>query len=138
MAARRDLDRSAQDPQHHWPLPEVASYVRTNYAYYCPLGQGIIETVIIYPLAPCHEANNRQVPDSQAVLVSSATRLQNRLPKLWQWSTLSSGYGSTQELFDSCELGTGGTVSDAVKVTELTAQSYALAAEIYLHCRFFR
>ncbi|KAK2590046.1 hypothetical protein QQS21_012274 [Conoideocrella luteorostrata] len=79
-----------------------------------------------------------KMPDPEDVLISSAKRIQSHLSNLRHWSTSSAWYGSVQELFDSCLLGTGESVNDLVKVTELTAQSYISATEIYLHCRFLR
>ncbi|KAG8531735.1 uncharacterized protein KY384_003367 [Bacidia gigantensis] len=64
--------------------------------------------------------------------------LEKRLQRFWQWSDLSEGYGSSQDLLDSCELDENGTVTSATKVTELVGESYVTAAQIYLQCRFFR
>jgi hypothetical protein len=61
-----------------------------------------------------------------------------RLENFWQWSDLSMGYTTTQALLDSCELDENGKVFTAVKTTELVAESYAAAAQIYLYCRLMR
>ena len=43
-----------------------------------------------------------------------------------------------QELLDSCKLDEDGKVTTEAKVTELIAESYVAAAQIYLQCRLFR
>ncbi|PGH15722.1 hypothetical protein AJ80_05430 [Polytolypa hystricis UAMH7299] len=67
-----------------------------------------------------------------------AKTIADRLAKLCQWSELSEGYETPEELFDSCTLDANGHVQTIVKVTELTAEAWRAAAQIYLQCRFFR
>lgn len=64
--------------------------------------------------------------------------IEQRLHNFWQWSDLSKGYATSQELLDSCELDENGKVSSCIKVTELVAESYVAAAQIYLYCRLLR
>lgn len=55
-----------------------------------------------------------------------------------QWSEISAGFPSEQELLDSCVLNENGQVSTKAEVTDLTAQAWVSAAQIYLQCRFYR
>ena len=68
----------------------------------------------------------------------AAVKLKERLQNLWQWSDLSLGHASADELLASCVLDEKGQVNDPVKVTELSAHAWVPAAEIYLHCRVYR
>ncbi|KAH8810705.1 fungal-specific transcription factor domain-containing protein [Xylogone sp. PMI_703] len=61
-----------------------------------------------------------------------------RLDNFWQWSDLSQGYATSQQLIDSCILNEDGYISDPVKATELLAETYAGAAQVYLYCRLMR
>jgi hypothetical protein len=61
-----------------------------------------------------------------------------RLSNLQQWSEHSDGYPTFQDLLDSCIFCDDGKVTNPVSVTELTAHAWVAAAEIYLHCRFYR
>lgn len=61
-----------------------------------------------------------------------------RLENFWQWSDLSEGHASSQDLIDSCNLDENGKVFSPVKVTELIAETYVAAAQIYLFCRLLR
>ena len=64
--------------------------------------------------------------------------ISDRLDNFWQWSDLSNGYLTSQGLVDSCELDENGKIFTAIKTTELVAESYAAAAQIYLYCRLMR
>lgn len=75
---------------------------------------------------------------SSDVLPVVAQEFEKRLENFSQWSDLSEGYASTEALLSACELGDDGKVTTAIKVTELVAESYVAAAQIYLQCRFFR
>jgi hypothetical protein len=55
-----------------------------------------------------------------------------------QFSDLSKGYETRKALLDSCKLNSDGKVDCPAKVTELTAETWVAAAQIYLYCRFFR
>lgn len=68
----------------------------------------------------------------------AARRLANRLATFWQWSTLSEGHRTYEEIMASWKLGEDGTVTDPAAVTELTAYAWVPAADIYLHCRLYR
>ena len=61
-----------------------------------------------------------------------------RLNNFWQWSDLSEGYVTSEELLNSCNLDETGKVFSHVKVTELIAETYVAAAQIYLYCRLLR
>jgi hypothetical protein len=67
-----------------------------------------------------------------------ASAISERLENFWQWSDLSEGYAASQELIHSCELDENGKVFSPVKTTELVAETYAAAAQIYLYCRLMR
>lgn len=71
-------------------------------------------------------------------MVLGGQALMRLLARLRQWSELSSGPASVEELMEACELDEHGKVDCPVRVTELIAETYILSAEIYLHCRLFR
>ncbi|KAL1835889.1 hypothetical protein VTJ49DRAFT_5910 [Mycothermus thermophilus] len=86
-----------------------------------------------------HLAALLQKDPQSTVVPTAASVLRKKLRNFWQWSEHSQGYSSSEELFDSCtNLDENGHVTDAVKVTELSAHAWVPAAEIYLHCRVFR
>lgn len=72
------------------------------------------------------------------IIPHGAQELAERLVNFRQWSDLSDGYATRQELLDSCKLDSDGKVDCPAKVTELTAETWVAAAQIYLQCRFFR
>jgi hypothetical protein len=72
------------------------------------------------------------------IIPHGAEELGQRLVNFRQWSDLSEGYETQQELLDSCKLNSDGKVDCPAKVTELTAETWVAAAQIYLQCRFFR
>ncbi|KAI1194150.1 fungal-specific transcription factor domain-containing protein [Nemania serpens] len=82
-------------------------------------------------------ARRHRRPGSE-VIPPVGHEIEDVLENFWQWSDLSDGYATSQELFDSCELDEHGKVNTAAKVTELVGESYACAAQIYLQCRLFR
>jgi hypothetical protein len=51
---------------------------------------------------------------------------------------LSRGYKATEELLKACIIDENEFVQCAAKVTELTAETWAQAAQIYLWCRFYK
>ena len=85
-----------------------------------------------------HLVARLQKDPQSTVIKLGADRLLKRLKNFWQWSDLSPGHATTQDLFDSCVLDEQGKVSDRATVTQLTAHAWVPAAEIYLHCRFYR
>jgi hypothetical protein len=72
------------------------------------------------------------------IIPHGAEEIEQRLIDFRQFSELSEGYETRQALLDSCELNWDGKVNSSVKVTELTAETWVAAAQIYLSCRFFR
>ena len=64
--------------------------------------------------------------------------ISERLENFWQWSDLSQGHVTTQQLIDSCELDENGKVFTAKSTTELVAENYAAAPHVYLYCRLKR
>jgi hypothetical protein len=79
----------------------------------------------------------RDDPNS-TIIPLGAQALKRRLKNFHQWSELSDGYGSAEELLRSCVLNSDGLVESATTVTELTAEAWVQAAQLYLQCRFFR
>jgi len=75
---------------------------------------------------------------SSDVIPVVGLEIEGKLHDFWQWSELSEGYETSQELLDSCELDESGKVTTRAKVTELVGESYVAAAQIYLQCRLFR
>lgn len=81
----------------------------------------------------------RLAMDPTSIVIPRAAKiLEQRLKNFWQWSEFSDGYQTSDALLESCILGADGKVSDATKVTELTAECYVASAEVYLQCRLFR
>jgi hypothetical protein len=78
-----------------------------------------------------------QAPDS-TIFPQGAEVIKQRLINFRQFSELSEGYETRKALLDSCKLNSDGKVDSSVKVTELTAETWVAAAQIYLYCRFFR
>lgn len=76
-------------------------------------------------------------PES-SVIPQAGKVIEEKLTNFWQWSEFSEGYGTPEDLLASCTLDDTGKVSNARKVTELTAECYVTSAEIYLQCRLFR
>jgi len=74
---------------------------------------------------------------SSSVVCLVGCEFERKLNNFQQWSELSEGFETSQELLESCELDENGKVTTATKVTELVAESYVAAAQIYLHCRLF-
>ena len=64
--------------------------------------------------------------------------LEKQLENFSQWSDLSEGHETCEALLTSCVLDGNGKVNSAERVTELVAETYVAAAQIYLQCRFFR
>jgi hypothetical protein len=64
--------------------------------------------------------------------------INDKLVNFRQWSELSEGYDTTQELLDSVVLGDDGLVDCGTKVTELSGEAWVQASRLYLQCRFFR
>ena len=75
---------------------------------------------------------------SSTIIPLGARAIERKLVNFYQWSELSDGYASPEELLDSCVLNADGLVDSAVKVTELTGEAWVQTARIYLQCRFFR
>ena len=71
-------------------------------------------------------------------MLLGAQTLERRLAGLRQWSDLSQGFASVEELMEACQLDENGKVDSPVRVTELIAETYVSAADIYLQCRVFR
>ncbi|KAE9378263.1 hypothetical protein N431DRAFT_461797 [Stipitochalara longipes BDJ] len=82
-------------------------------------------------------ARMNESPDSM-ILPHGARKLEARLTNFHQWSDLSPGYNTADELLTSCVLDTNGQVNCPAKITELTGETWVAAAQIYLQCRVFR
>jgi hypothetical protein len=82
----------------------------------------------------CVLHKNPQRPTAQKL----GNAIRERLNNFWQWSDLSRGYATSEKLLNSCELDETGKVFSHVKVTELIAETYVAAAQIYLYCRLLR
>ncbi|OAL73298.1 hypothetical protein A7D00_3073 [Trichophyton violaceum] len=76
--------------------------------------------------------------DSSMAPIYAAKVISKGLKSFHQWSELSDGYPSAEELLRSCDLDKNGKVQTATKVTELTGETWVAAAQIYLHCRLLR
>ncbi|KAK0744873.1 fungal-specific transcription factor domain-containing protein [Apiosordaria backusii] len=100
---------------------------------------GLSHDLMHYFAKITHLASMRvRCPASGPVQLPVARKIKDKLNNFRQWSDLSEGYQTSQELLDSCELDENGKVATNVKVTELIGESYVAAAQIYLQCRVFR
>jgi hypothetical protein len=72
------------------------------------------------------------------IIPYGAEEIERRLIDFRQFSDFSDGCETRQALLDSCSLNSDGKVDCQAKVTELTAETWVAAAQIYLYCRFFR
>lgn len=82
-------------------------------------------------------SNRRQNPTS-IVIPLGAKKLESRLSNFQQWSELSEGHATIDQLFASCQLDDKGEVGSPASITELIAESYTACALVYLHCRLLR
>jgi transcription factor-like protein len=87
-----------------------------------------------------HLTGKYQQNPKSTLLPAAGRVLESRLRNFWQWSDLSNGYTTSEELMSSCaaNLNEEGKVGTIREVTELTAESFVAAAQIYLHCRLFK
>ncbi|KAM5464524.1 hypothetical protein MferCBS49748_005408 [Microsporum ferrugineum] len=76
--------------------------------------------------------------DASTAPIYAAKVICSGLKSFHQWSELSDGYPSAEELLRSCDLDETGKVQTATKVTELTGETWVAAAQIYLYCRLLR
>ena len=72
------------------------------------------------------------------IIPRGAAKLEERLRSFRQWSELSEGYATPEELLDSCVLDDKGKVDCPAKIIDLTGETWVAAAQIYLLCRFYR
>lgn len=72
------------------------------------------------------------------IIPMAGNHIEARLKNFMQWSDISAGYTSAEDLINSCDLDAAGKVSCAIQTTDLIAESYAAAARVYLHCRLYR
>lgn len=79
----------------------------------------------------------QQNPES-TIIPAAGKVLASRLHNFHQWSDLSEGHPTSAKLLSSCVLGPDGRVHTSREATELIAESYAAAAQVYLHCRLFK
>ncbi|KAF2456597.1 fungal-specific transcription factor domain-containing protein [Lineolata rhizophorae] len=86
-------------------------------------------------------ASQMALEPSSVILPKGAEYIKSKLANLRQWSELSpetDGYASTEALLDSCVLNEHGVIECPKKMTDLGAEAWRIAAQIYLQCRFFR
>lgn len=79
-------------------------------------------------------------PDS-VVIPITGREIERVVNAMWQWTPISeNSHPNSQAVIESCQksLNKDGKVTTAAEVTELTAESYLAAAQIYLQCRLFR
>lgn len=68
-----------------------------------------------------------------------AREIEKVLENFFQWSVITrNGYGTSMELLASCNLDQEGKVTTEEEVTNLIAEAYVAAAQIYLQCRALR
>lgn len=67
-----------------------------------------------------------------------AQTILNRIERLVQWSDLSGGYASTEELLDACPTNSEGHIEEPWQMVALGAECWKKAAQIYLLCRLLR
>jgi hypothetical protein len=72
------------------------------------------------------------------VIPHGARTIEERLNNMHQWSELSPGHRSKEELLETCQLDADGKVTSAAMVTDLTGEIWIATVQVYLHCRFYR
>ncbi|OQV03217.1 Fungal specific transcription factor domain-containing protein isoform 4 [Cladophialophora immunda] len=101
-------------------------------------GTGVCPKILhIYAQITQLSARIMEDPDS-SILPHAADAIMTQLTNFRQVSELSRGYETTDELLNACILDDRALVQCATKVTELTAETWVQAAQIYLCCRFYR
>ncbi|KAH8590662.1 fungal-specific transcription factor domain-containing protein [Bisporella sp. PMI_857] len=98
---------------------------------------GFSSLLMHYFVKITHLSARRQKYPNSDIIPTVGSAIEEVLSEFRQWSGLSEGCEGAEALFDSCEL-VDGKVTTREKVTELIAESYVAAAQIYLHCRLFR
>lgn len=76
-------------------------------------------------------------PDPDVIPVLGQTIL-DRISRLVQWSELSAGFESTEELLEACTTNAEGKIEEPWEMVALGAECWKQAAQIYLLCRLFR
>ena len=125
-------ERTSEDSWRHRSLPKDTSHFCADHASVSTHGTG--RAVSKLSSIPAHTI---QTPDSM-IFPHGAEEIEQRLIDFYQFSDLSKDYKTRQALLDSCRLNFDGKVGCPAKVTELTAETWVAAAQIYLYCRFFR
>ena len=64
--------------------------------------------------------------------------LESKLHNFQQWSDFSEAYITPEMMLAECKLDAAGKVMSPVDMTNIIAESYVAAAQIYLQCRLFR
>lgn len=70
------------------------------------------------------------------MIPAAGRALESNLHDFWQFSELSAGFATSDKLLESCS--PAEAPSSAGQVTDLIAESYSAAAQIYLQCRLFK
>ncbi|CAN9156882.1 unnamed protein product [Alternaria alternata] len=103
------------------------------------VGSTALSPKLLHTFAQITHLSTKLYKDPNRIAARNLGRvIGERLQNFQHHSDLSEGYPNRQALLDSCELDENGKVSTAVKTTELLAESYVAAAQIYLYCRLMR
>lgn len=76
---------------------------------------------------PAYRTSNKLAIDLEVVL-----------DRTYQWSDITHGYESSSQLLENCDLDENDKVTTHEEVTDLIAECYKAAAQIYLQCRALR
>jgi hypothetical protein len=128
------LDPKETEVCHPWLLQDTPRNIRRIYG-----GTGLSPKLLHMLGQITHLCAVFAKHDEQSQMLPMGARvIDNKLINFQQWSELSEGYKTTQELLDSLHIDLHGLVFTNVQVTELSAEAWVQACRIYLHCRFFR
>ncbi|KAK0659141.1 fungal-specific transcription factor domain-containing protein [Cercophora samala] len=129
------LDPSADIDRYEWLIRGTERECRRIDGF-----AGLSPDLMYYLAKITYLASMRVESPSSMVQQIVADQIRDILNNFRQWSALSNGYETIQDLLDECESSDldKGKVTTETKVTELIGESYVAAAQIYLQCRVFR
>src|ERR1700761_7150869 len=114
------LDPKETEECHPWLLQDNARNIRRIYG-----GNGL-SPKLLHILGQIHHilACFAKCDEKSQMLPMGAQMIDNKLTNFRQWSELSEGYSTTQELLDSVITEPDGLVNSNVKVTELSGEAW--------------
>ncbi|KAF1982167.1 hypothetical protein K402DRAFT_424753 [Aulographum hederae CBS 113979] len=101
---------------------------------------GLSPKLMHYYAKVTHLCTRLQKNKTSEVIPLVGKAIDDQLVHFKQWSDLSTGHDTPDELLAACEaeLDENGKATTKAMITLLVAESYVAALQIYLHCRLFR